>query len=77
MTTAAPTSPAIANPSPTVIDRGYRRVAIGRGRYRLHLRLRSAALAAALVTTIVTTAIVSLGLGTYPLSPGAVVETLA
>lgn len=58
------------------IDRGYRRLAIGRSARRRHLRLRSVVVAAGLGVVIVAAAVVALGLGSYPLSPAAVVDVI-
>ncbi|MET4166336.1 MULTISPECIES: FecCD family ABC transporter permease [Gordonia] len=59
-----------------LIDVGYRRRVIGVGPYAVPVRARSVAVGVGLGLAVVVLGVVALGLGTYPLSPLAVVETL-
>lgn len=69
--------PATRTRAATTSDRGYRRISIGRHPHVVHIRLRSALTGAALAAATLTAAVIALGLGSYPLSPTAVVEVIA
>lgn len=71
------TRPHTSAASATALDRGYRRLTIGRHPHVLTLRLRSAVAGAALGATVLAAAVVALGLGSYPLSPAAVIDVLS
>ncbi len=62
--------------TPGRLQLGYRRRILAFGRIRLPLRTRSLATGAALVAGIIMLAILALGMGSYPLSPEAVLRTL-
>ncbi|MFT4397208.1 FecCD family ABC transporter permease [Gordonia lacunae] len=59
-----------------LIDVGYRRRVIGIGACAIPVRARSVGVGIGLGLAILVLGVVALGLGTYPLSPRAVVETL-
>jgi len=59
-----------------VVDRGYRRLVLGRAPLRVAVRMRSAIVAAALIGGILGLGVLALGLGSYPLTPDAVVRVL-
>lgn len=69
--------PATRTRPATTSDRGYRRIPIGRHPHVVHIRLRGALTGAALAAATLTAAVIALGLGSYPLSPTAVVEVIA
>lgn len=55
---------------------GYRRLTLRRGPCSVNLRVRSMVVVAGFVLTLLLLAIVALGLGTYPLTPPAVLQVL-
>ncbi|EON32095.1 enterobactin ABC transporter permease [Gordonia terrae C-6] len=59
-----------------LIDVGYRRRVIGLGAWSIPVRARSVGVGVGLGLAILVLGVVALGLGAYPLSPFAVVETL-
>ncbi|VXC28501.1 FecCD family ABC transporter permease [Pseudoclavibacter sp. 8L] len=72
---------ATRTPTPTEdrlepVDLGYRQLRLGAGPIAVTVRLRSAIVGAAAAAAVLVLGILGLGLGTYPLSPDAVVRAL-
>ncbi|GAA3665390.1 FecCD family ABC transporter permease [Microbacterium marinilacus] len=65
-----------AAPDTRTVDVGYERIVLRRGGLALPLRTRSLVVAACFVVVLLLLGIASLGLGTYPLPPDAVVSVL-
>ena len=63
-------------PDSRPVEVGYRRTVLRGGRYSVTLRARSLAVAAGFVLVLALLAVVALGLGTYPLTPSAVLQVL-